>query len=33
MKITVIQKKTGTKKPQNWCPWVVDDYAVVEKKN
>jgi hypothetical protein len=25
MKITVIQKAAATRKPQNFCPWVVDD--------
>jgi hypothetical protein len=33
MKITVVQKKTSTRKPQNWCPWVIDEYAPAEKKN
>ena len=33
MKITVIQKAAETRKPQNFCPWVVDDNAPVEKKN
>ena len=27
MKITVIKKATTTRKPQNYCPWVVDDGA------
>lgn len=31
MKITVIKKATTTKKPNNFCPWVLDDLA--EKKN
>jgi hypothetical protein len=25
MKITVIKKATQTRKPQNYCPWLVDD--------
>ena len=25
MKITVIKKAASTRKPQNFCPWVVDD--------
>ena len=25
MKITVIKKATTTRKPQNFCPWVVDE--------
>ena len=33
MKITVIKKAATTKKPQNYCPWMVDDYAPAEKKN
>lgn len=31
MKITVIKKATSTKKPNNFCPWVMDDLA--DKKN
>jgi len=27
MKITVIQKAATTKKPQNFCPWVVDEFS------
>jgi hypothetical protein len=27
MKITVIKKATTTKKPSNYCPWVLDDLA------
>ena len=33
MKITVIKKASSTRKPQNWCPWVIDEYAPVDKKN
>jgi hypothetical protein len=33
MKITVIKKATSTRKPQNFCPWVIDDYAPADKKN
>jgi hypothetical protein len=25
MKITVIKKAATTRKPQNFCPWLVDD--------
>jgi hypothetical protein len=25
MKITVIKKAASIRKPQNFCPWVVDD--------
>jgi hypothetical protein len=25
MKITVIKKAASTRKPQNFCPWMVDD--------
>jgi len=31
MKITVIKKATSTRKPQNFCPWLLDD--INEKKN
>jgi hypothetical protein len=31
MKITVIKKATSTRKPQNFCPWVMDE--ITEKKN
>jgi hypothetical protein len=27
MKITVIKKATTTKKPSNYCPWIMDDNA------
>ena len=27
MKITVIKKATTTRKPQNFCPWIVEDDA------
>ena len=27
MKITVIQKAAETRKPQNFCPWYVDEIA------
>jgi hypothetical protein len=30
MRITVIKKATTTKKPSNFCPWMMDDG--VEKK-
>ena len=32
MKITVIKKATTTRKPQNYCPWVVEEGAPQEKK-
>ena len=25
MKITVIKKAATTRKPQNFCPWMIDD--------
>jgi len=31
MKITVIKKATTVRKPENFCPWAVDEIA--EKKN
>ena len=31
MKITVIKKATQTRKPQNYCPWVVDEGSANEK--
>jgi hypothetical protein len=27
MKITVIKKAITTKKPSNYCPWVMDDFG------
>lgn len=27
MKITVIKKAASTRKPQNFCPWMVDDFS------
>jgi hypothetical protein len=27
MKITVIQKAATERKPQNFCPWAVDDWS------
>jgi hypothetical protein len=35
MKITVVRKGSSTKKKprrQNFCPWLVDDYAPADKK-
>lgn len=32
MKVTVIKKATSTKKPQNFCPWLIDDSPVDTKK-
>jgi len=31
MKLTVIKKAVETKKPQNFCPWALDELA--DKKN
>jgi hypothetical protein len=31
MKITIIKKAATTRKPQNFCPWISDDFA--DKKN
>jgi hypothetical protein len=31
MKITVIKKATQTRKPQNFCPWMVDDGGAPNK--
>lgn len=32
MKITVIQKAATERKPQNFCPWSIDDFSTAEKK-
>lgn len=32
MKITVIKKATTKAKPQNYCPWVVEEGAPQDKK-
>lgn len=32
MKINVIKKASSTKKPQNYCPWVIEDGAPQDKK-
>ena len=31
MKITVIKKASSTRKPQNFCPWMIED-APTDKK-
>lgn len=31
MKITVINKAKSTKKPQNFCPWFIDDESSPKK--
>jgi hypothetical protein len=31
MKVTVVKKASTTRKPQNFCPWLIDD-SPVEKK-
>ena len=32
MKITVIKKASTTRKPQNFCPWIIDEGAPQDKK-
>ena len=32
MKINVIKKAASTKKPQNFCPWVIEDGAPQDEK-
>jgi hypothetical protein len=32
MKITVIKKAATTRKPQNYCPWIIEDGAPQDKK-
>jgi hypothetical protein len=32
MKITVIKKASTTKKPQNYCPWLIEDTPYGPKK-
>ena len=31
MKVKILKKATPTKKPANYCPWMVDDYAPEKK--
>jgi len=31
MKITVIKKANTTRKPQNFCPWVIEDNGAPTK--
>ncbi len=31
MKITVVKKADTVRKPQNFCPWVIDDNGKNEK--
>jgi hypothetical protein len=31
MKLTIIKKATTTKKPANYCPWMLDDVPVDRK--
>ena len=31
MKITVVKKANETRKPQNFCPWYVDDPIVLNE--
>lgn len=32
MKITVIKKAATTRKPQNYCPWIIEEGAPQDKK-
>ena len=32
MKITVVKKASTTRKPQNFCPWVIDDGTPQDSK-
>ena len=32
MKITIIQKASTVRKPQNFCPWVTDEAVRTETK-
>lgn len=32
MKITVVKKANETRKPQNFCPWFIDEVVVNEPK-
>lgn len=31
MKIKVVKKASATRKPQNYCPWAIDDTNSVSK--
>jgi len=31
MKITIIKKAATTRKPQNFCPWVIDETSAPTK--
>ena len=31
MKILVVKKASATRKPQNYCPWAIDDGAPPQK--
>jgi hypothetical protein len=31
MKITVVKKASATRKPQNFCPWAIDDGGAPQK--
>jgi hypothetical protein len=33
MKITVVNKASTVRKPQNFCPWLSDDTVRTEKKD
>jgi hypothetical protein len=33
MKIKVIQKASPVRKPQNFCPWVSEDFGRADKKS
>jgi hypothetical protein len=32
MKLTIVKKATTSKKPSNFCPWLIDDIAMEPKK-
>ena len=31
MRITIVKKATATKKPTNYCPWLIEDYPIEKK--
>jgi hypothetical protein len=33
MKVHVIKKAAITRKPQNFCPWMIDEFAPAGKKD
>jgi hypothetical protein len=32
MKITVVKKASSTRKPQSFCPWMIEDFAPTTDK-